>query len=145
MVTAERIVGLIAVRDAVEASLESLDNQLAAYYSVTPYFVMYLVKQALQLDPLGKKFCQDPGRFVRDRGFDAVVKAVRQISDDLIVDLNAELAERGEAGKPFDHKRELKSANAVRALRGEVLPSYQKAVSRNRASSFTEEWETGGR
>jgi hypothetical protein len=144
VVTAERIVGLIAVRDAVEASLENLDNQLAAYYSVTPYFVMYLVKQALQLDPLGKRFCQDPGFFVRDRGFDAVVKAVRQISDDLIVDLNAELAEREETGNRFDHKRELKSANAVRALRGEVLPSYQKALSRKRASSFTEEWEADG-
>jgi hypothetical protein len=144
VVTAERIVGLIAVRDAVQASLENLDNQLAAYYSVTPYFVMYLVKQALQLDPLGKKFCQDPGGFVRDRGFGAVVKSVRQISDDLIVDLNAELAEREETGNQFDHKRELKSASAVRALRGEVLPSYQKALSRNRASSFTEEWKTAG-
>jgi hypothetical protein len=108
---------------------------------VTPYFVMYLVKQALQLDPPGKEFCQDPGRFVRDRGFDAVVKSVRQISGDLIVDLNAELAEREEAGNPFDHKQELKSANAVRGLRSEVLPSYQKAVSRKRASSFTEEWK----
>ncbi len=144
VVTAERIVGLIAVRDAVVASLENMDNQLAAYYSVAPYFLMYLVKQALQLDPLGKEFCHDPGRFVRDRGFDAVVKTVRQISDDLIVDLNAELAEREEAGNPFDHKRELKSANAVRTLRGNVLPSYQKAVSRNRASSFTEEWGAAG-
>lgn len=143
VVNAKRIVGLIAVRDAVEASLEKLENQLAAYYSVTPYFVMYLVKQALQLDPLGKKFCHDPGQFVEDRGFEAVVKTVRQISDDLIVDLNAELAEREEAGKPFDHKRELKSANAVRALRGDILPSYEKAVNRKRASSFTEEWETG--
>jgi hypothetical protein len=48
---------LIAVRDAAQASLENLDNQLAAYFSVTPYFVMYLVKQALQLVPLGKVFC----------------------------------------------------------------------------------------
>ena len=144
VVTAGRIVGLIAVRDAVEASLESMNNQLAAYYSVTPYFVMYLVRQALQLDSLGKEFCHDPGRFVRERNFDAVVKTVRQISDDLIVDLNAEIAEREEAGNPFDHKRELKSASAVRALRGNVLPSYQKAVSRRRASSFTEEWEAAG-
>jgi hypothetical protein len=73
-----------------------------------------------------------------------VVKTVGQISDDLIVDLNAELADREEAGSPFDHKRELKSANAVRALRGEVQPSYQKAVSRQRASPFSEEWEAGG-
>jgi hypothetical protein len=143
VVTAQRIVGLIAVRDAVRESLLELDNQLAARYSVTPYFVMYLVKQALQLDPLGKEFCQDPGKFVQERGFNAVVSTIRQITDDLIVDLNAELAERTEAGNPFDHKRELKSPNAVRTLRGNVLPSYQKAVSRKRASSFSEEWEPG--
>jgi hypothetical protein len=70
-----------------------------------------------------------------------VVKTVRQIADDLIVDLNAEIADREEAGKPFDHKRELKSANAVRALRSDILPSYQKAIGRKRASSFTEEWQ----
>lgn len=141
VVTAERIVGLIAVRDAVVASLANMDNQLAANYSVTPFFVMYLVKQALQLDPLGKDFCSDPGCFVREKGFDAVVKVIRQIADDLIVDLNAELAEREESGNQFDHKRELKSANAVRTLRSDILPSYQKAVNRKRASSFTEEWQ----
>jgi len=144
VVTARRIVGLIAVRDAVRESLEQLDNQLAARYSVTPYFVMYLVKQALGLDQLGKDFCQDPGKFVKTAGFDTVVSTIRQIADDLIVDLNAELAERAETGNPFDHKRELKSPNAVRALRSSVLPSYQKAVSRKRASSFSEEWESAG-
>lgn len=140
VVTAARIVGLIAVRDAVVASLEKLDNQLAARYSVTPFFLMYLVRQALQGDSLGREFCQDPGRFVSEGGFAAVVAAVRRIADDLIVDLNAELAEREDNGNPFDHKRELKSVTAVRALRGEILPSYQKAVARNRASSFEDEW-----
>lgn len=142
VVTASRIVGLIAVRDAVVGSLAGLDNQLAAYYSVTQYFLMYLAKQALQLDPLGKEFCHDPGRFVHDQGFDIVVNTIRQIVADLIVDLNAELSEREEAGNPFDHKRKLKSPNAVRALRGSILPSYQKALNRNRASSFSEEWES---
>lgn len=141
VVTAERILGLIAVRDAVVASLPALDNQLVARYSVTPFFVVYLVRQALQLDPSGKEFCQDPGRFVREKGFDAVRDAVRAVADDLIVDLNAELNEREETGNPFDHKRELKSANAVRALRGEIIPGYQKALNRNRASSFSDEWK----
>ncbi len=142
-VKADRIVALIAVRDAVVASLGQLDNQLAARYSVTPFFLMYLVKHALQLDIKGKEFCQDPGRFLREGGFDRVVTVLRQIADDLVVDLNAELAEREESGRPFDHKRELKSVNAIRALRGDVLPSYQKAVTRKRASSFGEEWQSG--
>lgn len=140
VVTASRIVGLVGVRDAVLRALSNLDNQLAARYSVTPYFVMYLVKQALLLNDLGKAFCQDPGKFVEEQGFDAVVAVIEKVADDLIVDLNAELSEREENGNPFDHKRELKSVTAVRALRSEVLPSYQKALSRNRASSFSEEW-----
>jgi hypothetical protein len=142
VVTAKRIVGLIAVRDAVIAALEGLNNQLVAKYSVTPYFVMYLVKQALKPDRLGKRFCQDPGQFEADASFDSIVGVVRRIADDLIVDLNAELTERDADKSPFDHKRELKSANAVRALSNAVLPMYQKAVSRKRATSFTEEWES---
>lgn len=140
-VTAERIVGLIAVQDAVVASLAELNNQLVAHYSVTPFFVIYLVRQALQLEALGKEFCQDPGRFVRESSFEAVRDAVRAVSDDLIVDLNAELTEREEAGNTFDHKRELKSMNAVRALRGQIIPGYQKALNRHRASSFSDEWK----
>lgn len=141
VVTASRIVGLIAVRDAVVESLKGLKSQLAARYSVTPYFLMYLVKQALQLDPLGKQFCQDPGAFVLSRGPADVLDVVQKVADDLVIDLNAELDEREEAGRPFDHKRELKSASAVRGLRNEIIPGYEKALRRQRASSFSEEWQ----
>jgi hypothetical protein len=140
VVTASRIVALIAVRDAVVSGLTRLDSQLAARYSVTPYFMMYLVKSALALDPVGAEFCKDPGSFLKEKGFSSIQTAIGQIVDDLVVDLNAELAEREESGNPFDHKRELKSPTAVRALRQSVLPSYQKAVQRKRASSFSEEW-----
>lgn len=133
--------GLIAVRDAVVQALGGLDDQLMAKYSVTPFFVIYLVRQALMLDAIGKEFCQDPGRFVTEAGFDAVRTAVLAVAEDLIVDLNAELVEREEVSKPIDHKRELKSANAVRALSSQIIPGYQKALKRSRASSFSEEWE----
>lgn len=142
VVTASRIVGLLAVRDAVFASLEGLENRLAANYSVTPFFVMYLVRAALEADEIGKAFCQDPGQFVTEKGYDSVVQAIRAVVDDLIVDLNAELEERAERDEPFDHKRELKSPNAVRALKAAILPSYEKAIKRGRAAAFGEEWST---
>lgn len=141
VVTAERIVGLIAVHDAVKNSLMDLDNQLVAKYSVTPYFVIYLVRQALALEPLGSEFCQDPGAFVSSSGFDAVRDSVKAVSDDLIVDFNHEIADRAEQGNPFDHKRELKSVSAVRILKNEIIPGYQKVLNRGRASSFSDEWE----
>ena len=141
VVTAQRIVALIAVRDAVIGSLQNLDDQLVARYSVTPFFVMYLLKHALLLDSEGKEFCKDPSPFLQRGGFDKVTQVIRQVSDDLVVDLNAELSDRKEAGTPFDHKRELKSPTAVRALHNGVLPSYEKAIKRRRASSFSEAWK----
>ena len=142
VVTAKRIVGLLAVYDAVRQSLASLDDQLAARYSVTPYFMMHLVKQALEFDETGKDFCKDPGEFIVATDFDTVVSVVRKVSDDLVVDLNAEIAERQEQKNPFDHKRELKSSSAVRSLSQAVLSPYQKAVNRGRAPSFGEEWRS---
>lgn len=140
VVTAARIVGLVAVRDSVVEGLKSLDNKLVARYSVTPFFVIYLVRSALELDEVGREFCKDPGKFVSEKGFQAVRTAVSVVIDDLIVDLNAEIRERADQGAPFDHKRELKSVTAVRQLRGDIMPGYQKALNRNRASSFSEEW-----
>lgn len=139
-VTASRIVALIAVRDAVGASLRRLESQLVARYSVTPYFVMYMVKKALLLDDRGRDFCSQPDRFLNEGGFERLVLAIQIVANDLIIDLNGEVKERESAGSPFDHKRELKSANAVRSLQVNLLNSYQKALFRGRASSFAEEW-----
>ena len=141
VVTARRIVGLLAVYDAVQLSLVALNDQLAARYSVTPYFMMHLVKQALEMDEVGRSFCKDSGSFITGSSYDTVVSAVKAVSDDLVVDLNAEIAEREEKKNPFDHKRELKSATAVKSLCQSVLPPYQKAVNRGRATSFSEEWK----
>lgn len=140
IVTASRVVALTALQDAITESLAGLDNQLMARYSVTPYFVAYLVRQALALDPQGVEFCRDPGAFLAKTSFDGLKGALKVIVDDLIVDLGAEDRERTEAGNPIDHKRELKSATAVRALKGSILPIYEKALKRGRATSFSEEW-----
>lgn len=142
VVTARRIVALIAVRDAAIESLVALDNQLVARYSVTPYFLMYILKQALKIDATGEEFCKDPGAFLAEKGFAAVAAVIKRVADDLVVDLNSEIEERDEAGNPFDHKRELKSPTAVRALKQAVIPIYQKAVQRKRATSFAEEWKS---
>ena len=64
-----------------------------------------------------------------------------RITKDIIIDLNAEVRERAEAGTPFDYKRELKSPNPVRELARSIVPQYQKAVSRGRACSFGQEWK----
>jgi hypothetical protein len=140
-VDASRIVALRALYEAVREGLEGLEPALVAKYSVTPFFMLHLLHTAMMLDPLGSDFCRDPRRFLDEIGFDGIKTVARPIVDDLVVDLNAEIAERSQSNRPFDHKRELKSVNAVKNLQAEVIPSYEKAIRRNRASSFSDEYE----
>ena len=99
------------------------------------------MRQALELDDDGKDFCADPYQFMRQmNGRMRVCQCTERIIKDIIIDLNAEVREREEAGKWFDYKRELKSPNPVREISRSIIPQYQKAVSRGRASSFGKEW-----
>lgn len=138
-VTASRIAALYVVQDAVRQSLPLLKNQLAANYRLTEYFLLYLLRQALDVDGEGKRFIEGAGITLDAIGPENLSIAMKNIVADLIVDLNAEVAEREEAKNPFDHKRELKSPTAVRALAKQLIPSYEKAIRRSRATSFTAE------
>lgn len=138
-VTASRIAALYLTREAVKGALPQLKNQLAANYRLTEFFLLYLLKQALATDPEGTRFIESAGDVLDEIGGDALKKIMASIVADLIVDLNAEIDEREEAGNPFDYKRELKSPTAVRAMSRALLPSYEKAVRRDRATSFSAE------
>lgn len=145
-VNADRIVTVSDIHAQVVACLTEIENQLLASYRLTQYFLLYLVRQALDLDDEGKRLCAEPEEFLgasdgRQRIQDCVTRIVR----DIIIDLNAEAREREESGNPFDYKRELKSPKAVRELTKNIIPQYQKAVSRGRASSFGKEWEESAR
>jgi hypothetical protein len=138
-VNAARIASLIAIQESISESLENLDHKLFAGYRLTQYFLVYLVRQALAEDKVGSDFIKDPKALLDQLGIQGIKKAISNVVDDLMTDLNAELAEREESGRLFDYKRELKSATAVRALKGAIIPNYQKAIRRKRATSFTEE------
>jgi len=138
-VNAARIAALMAIMEAIKASLDKLENQLFARYRLTMYFMLYMVKQALAEDEEGKNFLKDPKPVLDEVGIVGIKIAVTNVVEDLIIDLNAELRERAENGQSFDYKRELKSATAVRALKNAIIPNYQKAIRRNRATSFADE------
>ncbi len=141
-VNAERILALAIVFEEVVVATGQLNNRLMANYSLTQYALLYLLKQALEEDEAGRDFVRNPGKYLSaPNGSDRLRSCVRKIIGDLVVDLNAELQEREEAGKPIDYKRELKSITAVKKLARDIIPAYQKAVKRNRAAAFGEEWE----
>jgi hypothetical protein len=140
-VNADRVVVVHDAFDVITSSLPNIQDQLLAGYRLTRYFLLYLLREALALDDRGKEFCADPGPFLNaTRGRQRVRDCLEAVIKDLVVDLNAELKERTENGNPFDYKRELKSAKSVRDLAFNILPSYQKAIPRGRATSFGGEW-----
>lgn len=137
-VDAYRIAVLDTLQNTIQSALESFGDQLVAQYNLTQYFVVYLVRRALESDERGKELIQNPKALWEQEGAERLATAFGAVVDDLLVDFDAELEEKREAGFPLDHKRELKSPNAVRALSNEILPSYEKSIRRNRTSSFSE-------
>ncbi|MGY0799054.1 AIPR family protein [Lysobacter sp. A286] len=140
-VNAMRVATLSVLFEAVLQTLPELKNRLVASYTLTRFFMLYLLRQALDVDPGGREFVRDPSPVVDKFGFDAVSEIAQKILSDLIIDMNAELEDREQAGTPFDYKRELKSPTAVKALAKQIIPSYEKAIRRNRATSFSSELE----
>ncbi len=140
-VTADRILALHSIYQVVEDALGELDNKLLATYTLTRFFLVFLIREALDTDPLGQKFIAAPASVVSTADDRSRLKhCVGEILRDLIVDLNAEVQDREESGKPFDFKRDLKSESAVRELARDIETSYVKAVRRGRAPSFTDLW-----
>lgn len=141
-VNAHRILAVYEIAEEVIAALDQIENKLLSSYRLTRYFMLYLARLALELDDAGKEFCAIPRKYVSaPEGRARLRGAIAPVMKDLVIDLNAEVRERAEAGKPFDFKRELKSPNSVRDLGRGVIANYQKSVARGRADSFGQEWE----
>lgn len=141
-VTACRILAVVDLETIIEESMNQIENKMLASYRLCRYFLLYLLRQALELDEQGKTFCKRPDDFmVQPNSRQRLRTCVARIVEDIIIDLNAEVHERAESGNPLDYKRELKSPKAVRDLAHSIVPQYQKAVSRGRANSFGQEWK----
>jgi hypothetical protein len=141
-VNVHRIFALNLVYEAVLENLSKIEDELMGRYGLTKYFILYLLREALEYDDVGKSFCQNPEPFIVDRdNHERLRFCISRVLEDLIIDFNAEIKDRDEAGKPFDYKREFKSPTSVKTLSRDILPHYQKAIARGRALSFGKEWE----
>lgn len=141
-VDAHRIVAVYEIAERVNQALTNIDNQMLASYRLAQYFMLYLTRLAIELDEVGKAFCRSPSSFINCPGGRARLRqSIGPVVGDLVIDLNAELRERLEAGNPFDYKRELKSPNSVRDIQRGIISNYHKSVARKRVSSFGDEWQ----
>ena len=140
-VDAHRIVAVVDFQATIRECMNNVENKLLASYRLCQYFLLYLLRKVLENDNVGENLCTTPLNFIsQPDGRRRLRTCAGRIIEDIIIDLNAETLEREDQGDYFDYKRELKSPNAVRELERIIIPQYQKAVQRNRASSFSEEW-----
>ena len=143
-VDADRVVALYHAYLAVLDVLPRVEPEVLGKYRLVQFFLLSVLRTALESDEVGVSFCQDPTPFMEVPDWEARLHhCFSRVLADLVIDLNAEIEERRESGAPFDYKRELKSHQSVRALQQSIIPMYKKAVDRGRATGFGAEWEAG--
>jgi AIPR protein len=138
---AARIVAVHDVFKSVEKYLPNISNRLFARYTQTRYFIMYLVREALETDATGRLFCDNPSGFMHppknrqklSKCLDTVVSAIVRIVDNI-----AKTRDSGEGF--FDYKRELKSPKAIQEMRSSIISQYQIVIDNGYAPKFTEGW-----
>ncbi len=142
-VNGNRIVVFYRIYQVMMSKLDLLDNQLFARYRLTHFFLLYLLRQALETDEVGREFCRNPLPFTNTRrNSDRVMKCVDKISQSIVRVLNGEVKRRDADSKnPLDFKRELKSPTPVRAIESTVITHYQVLTDSDAAVTFSKEWQ----
>ena len=142
-VNATRIVSRVDAFNVVTESLQNVNHELVRKYTLTKYFLLHLLCEAIATDDLGKRLIANPSELLGDpiqpQNRVRLKEVYRQILRDLVIDVNYGLEEREEE-EYFDYKRVLKSPTEVRSFRRVILSNYEKAAQRDRASSFGSTW-----
>ena len=111
-VDADRVVALYHAYLAVLDVLPRVEPEVLGKYRLVQFFLLSVLRTALESDEVGVSFCQDPTPFMEVPDWEARLHhCFSRVLADLVIDLNAEIEERRESGAPFDYKRELKSQN----------------------------------
>lgn len=143
-VTGDRVVTLYRIFQIITHKLDLIENQLFAKYRLTHFFLIYLLRQALETDELGKQFCQNPSPFMstskdQKRSLAAIDKVAKNVIR--VVSRDIKRRDADEKNGPFDFKRALKSPSEVRTLESGVITTYQVLVDDDAATPFGKSWK----
>lgn len=137
-VTASRIILLDILNKNIKKKIESIENKLVAKYVLTKYALLYILREILEKDDVGRELLKKPDNFVEsEQKRDKLNNVVDIIMNDIIIDFNAEVKSLDE---DFDYKSKLREESWVKDKAKEIVGSYQKQVARNRIDSFGQEW-----
>ena len=140
--TADRVVLLAVIMDAINDVVPKITNTLVGKYAITRYLLLYIVRAIMESDNMFNDVSSNPEKFVRvcnDR--DHFKKCVLTILDDIVIDLNSELDQEGEV---FYYRDGLRDEKWVNDMTRRIVADHSKLVARRRISSFADEWKTRG-
>jgi hypothetical protein len=143
-VNADRIVSFVDLEQVIKGKRPVMAHKAFAFYSLTPFLFLYLLREALETDETGFAFCQNPteflevpnGRLRLKHSVDPIVTALMRIVD-------AYLKQQEEKETGFDYKKDLKSPTKILDIRTFVIPFYQITIDTGGdLKSFGEQWQS---
>ena len=133
-VDADRIVLCHILATRIAAAIPKLQNTLFAKYALTHFLLLYICRLIIEADDVGKDILQRPGKYVADkRQRKALISAIDKILEDIVIDLNAEVAQLGDE---FDYRGKLRDEVWVKDVAHRIVAEHNKLVARNRINSF---------
>ena len=136
-VNGAKIVVLTRPLDAITPILDEFDNLLFGHYTLTRYFLAYVVSEIIKSDPSGKALFSDFKSLIRNGHSDEYVNMFKELASTTVDDINAEVQELVE-NEDFDYKRDLKSPKWCRSICAKMKASYNKDVKRKKAAPIPE-------
>lgn len=129
-VTAQRVIFVHRLMGVVQNSLPKLKNRPMASYTLTRYFILYLLSEILRGEDASRPYLANPASLT-DTQMEHFLNKCEEILKTVVVDVNVE-----SKSTDFDYKSILKSPKQAGDLAQRVLASYEKDVEREKADTF---------
>ena len=132
-VTGARIIGYWECFQAVQNSLDVVEDKHFAYYNLTKYFLAYAVVSLLRTKPEGARMMDNMQGIIDAGQLPELIEVISILAKSLALDLNAEIVDEIEQTETFDYKNELKSPSWCKKVSARLIAQYSKDVVRKKA------------
>jgi hypothetical protein len=132
-VTATRAIFMHRLVAVVDAAMPKIKNRPMASYTLTRYFLLYVLSRIVQSSDAAK-YGADPS-LLDGAAMNEFLDQCAEIMKTVVVDLNFE-----SNSADFDYKSILKSPNQSADLANRMLATYEKDVARDKAATL-DDWE----
>ncbi|WP_202033533.1 AIPR family protein [Agrobacterium larrymoorei] len=127
-VTAARIVFLSELMKIISNNMPHIEYRPLSKYGLTRFFLLSVLSEMFKKDADINSYIRNPQKLLGEK-FENFGSAVSDALRSMIIDLNYEVKQRGDA---FDYKGDLKSPAKIRELREELLKSYEKEIAKGK-------------